>query len=252
MAKFTDKNSYTILFAVIMVVVVGSLLAGIAQGLSSRISENERFEKQQSILYTMGVNNNEGTGDISFISTAEVGAEFQKYITRQLVFQGDSVTEDPEAYLIEVKHEESLAKKDKNYQRRFPLFIGEKDGETLYILPIRGKGLWDAIWGFVALDKEFVVQGVFFDHAGETPGLGANIKERYFMDPFRGEQMMSNGVFKGIDVAKGNNDPANTRKDDHKVDAIAGSTITGDGVSAMIKKDVALYIPYLKTLNKEQ
>lgn len=252
MAKFTDKNSYTILFAVIMVVVVGSLLAGVAQGLSSRISENERFEKKQNILYTMGVNNNEGTGDISFIPAAEVEAEFDKYITKQLVIQGDSVTEDPEAYLIDVKHEESLAKKDKNYQRRLPLFIGEKDGKTVYILPMRGKGLWDAIWGFVAIDKSFVVQGVFFDHAGETPGLGANIKERFFMDPFKGENLMGDGGFKGIEVAKGNNDPANTRKEDHRVDAIAGSTITGNGVSAMIKKDIAMYIPHLEKLNKEQ
>ena len=251
MARFTDKNSYTILFAVIMVVVVGSLLAGIAQGLRGKISENERFEKQQNILYTMGVNNNAGAGDIAFIPPSEVEGEFHKYITHQLVIQGDSVTEDPEAYLIDIKKEESLAKKDKDYQRRLPLFVGEKDGKTVYIIPMRGKGLWDAIWGFMALDENFEVQGVFFDHAGETPGLGANIKERYFMDPFRGEQVMENGVYKGIDVAKGNNDPANMRKDDQRVDALAGSTITGDGVSTMIKKDIALYIPYLKKLNKE-
>jgi len=44
---------------------------------------------------------------------------------------------------------------------------------------MRGKGLWDAIWGFVALDNNLVVKGVYFDHKGETPGLGANIKQRY-------------------------------------------------------------------------
>ncbi len=252
MAKFTDKNSYTVLFAVIMVLVVGSLLAGIAQGLSGKISENQRFEKQQNILYTMGVNNNTGTSDVTFIPTNEVEAAFHKFITHQLVIQGDSVTEDPNAYLIDIKHEESLAKENKDYQRRLPLFIGEKDGSTLYIIPMRGKGLWDAIWGFVAVDKDFVVRGVYFDHAGETPGLGANIKERFFMDNFEGEEIMKGDVFKGIDVAKGNNDPTNARKNDQKVDALAGATITGDGVSAMIKKDVALYIPYLKKLNKEQ
>lgn len=251
MSKLTDKNSYTILFSVIMVVVVGSLLAGVAQGLRSKISENERFEKQQNILYTMGVDNNTGTSDISFVPADKVEGLFHEYITHQYVIQGDSFTEDPEAYLIDVKKEESLAKKDKNYQRRLPLFVGEKDGKTVYIVPMRGKGLWDAIWGFMALDKDFVVQGIFFDHAGETPGLGANIRERFFMDPFKGEELMTDGAFKGIDVAKGNNDPANMRKDDHRVDAIAGSTITGDGVAAMIKKDIAMYIPHLKKLNKE-
>lgn len=250
MAKFTDKNSYTIIFAIIMVLVVGSLLAGVAQGLSGRIAENERFEKQQNILYAMNVDKNQGNGDVAFVPATEVEGEFHKYITKQLVFQGDKVTEDPNAYLIDIKKEEELAKADPNYNRRLPLFIGEKEGETLYIIPMRGKGLWDAIWGFVSVDKDFVVHGVYFDHKGETPGLGANIKERYFMDDFQGEQIMNGDVFKGIEVAKGNNDPVNNRKDDHRVDALAGATITGNGVSAMIKKDVGLYIPYLQKLIK--
>mgnify|MGYP003139341934 FL=1 len=249
MAKYTDKNSYTIIFSVIMVVVVGSLLAGVAQGLKSKITLNERFEKMQNILYAMGINDNEGDGDINFISTDRVEEVFAKNIKKQLVIQGDEVTENPEAYLIDIKKEETMAK-DPNYQRRLPLFGGEKDGETLYIIPMRGKGLWDAIWGFVAVDKSLVVRGVFFDHAGETPGLGAEIKQRYFMDDFKGENIMDGDAFKGITVAKGNNDPVNENKTDNKVDAIAGATITGDGVTAMIKKDVRMYLPYLKSLNQ--
>lgn len=252
MARFTDKNSYTILFSVIMVLVVGSLLAGVAQGLRGKISENERFEKQQNILYAMGVDDNEGVGSVTFIPTKDVEATFHEYIKKQLVIQGEEATEDENAYLIDIKKEESLAKDDPNYKRRLPLFIGEKDGETLYVIPMRGKGLWDAIWGYVSLDKDMVVEGVFFDHKGETPGLGANIKERYFMDDFKGEQIMSGDAFEGITVAKGNNDPLNERKDDQKVDALAGATITGDGVTAMIKKDVAKYIPYLHKLKNEQ
>ncbi|MBT0609128.1 Na(+)-translocating NADH-quinone reductase subunit C [Aequorivita echinoideorum] len=252
MAKRTDKNSYTIIFAIIMVLVVGSLLAGIAQGLRPKITENERFEKQQNILYAMGVNDNAGPGDVAFVPTDKVEESFNKYIKEQLVIQGDSVTEDSQAYLIDLKKEESLAKEDEDYKRRLPLFVGEKDGKTMYIIPMRGKGLWDAIWGFVAVDKDFVVQGVYFDHKGETPGLGANIKERYFMDDFEGEQVMDGDVFKGIDVAKGNNDPTNERKDDQKVDALAGATITGNGVTAMIKKDMALYVPYIEKLNTQQ
>ncbi|WGF94073.1 Na(+)-translocating NADH-quinone reductase subunit C [Aequorivita marisscotiae] len=249
MSKNTDKNSYTIIFAIVMVLVVGSLLAGVAQGLKSKITLNERFEKMQNILYAMGVNENEGDGDINFISTDKVEEVFATKIKKQLVIQGDDVTEDPEAYLIDIKKEETKAK-DPNYERRLPLFVGEKDGQTLYIIPMRGKGLWDAIWGFVAVDKSLVVQGVFFDHAGETPGLGAEIKQRYFMDDFEGENIMDGDTFKGITVAKGNNDPINENKADNKVDAIAGATITGDGVTAMIKKDVRMYLPYLKSINQ--
>jgi Na+-transporting NADH:ubiquinone oxidoreductase subunit C len=248
MANKTDKNSYTILFAIVMVVIVGSLLAGFASGLKPKIKANEKFEKQQNILYAMGINNNEGTGDVAFISTDNVAEVFNKYITKQLVIQGDQATENDLAYLIDIKKESTKAKSG-DYQRRLPLFIGQKDGSELYIMPVRGKGLWDAIWGFVAVDKEMIVQGVYFDHKGETPGLGAEIKQRYFMDDFVGEQLLDKGTFQGIKVAKGNNDPKNLIKDDYEVDALAGATITGDGVSVMLKKDLAMYIPYLKTLN---
>jgi Na+-transporting NADH:ubiquinone oxidoreductase subunit C len=231
-----------------MVLVVGTLLAFLAASLKEKIAENKRIEKQQNILYAMGVNENEGNS-VAFISKDRVEEVFSEYITQQLIFEGEKVTENNEAYLIDLKKEATLAK-DQNYQRKLPLFIGDKDGSKFYIVPMRGKGLWDAVWGYVALDKELVVQGVFFDHAAETPGLGSNIKERYFMDDFKGEHIMDGNVFKGITAAKGNADPKNLDKTDYEVDAIAGATITGDGLSAMLKKDLKMYLPYLQNLNQ--
>jgi Na+-transporting NADH:ubiquinone oxidoreductase subunit C len=247
MEKRTDKNSYTILFAIGMVIVIGSILALAASGFKDRIDENKRIERQLNILYAMGVNENEGS-DMSFVSKDRVGEDFSKYIIKSLVIQGDNVTEDINAYLIDLKKEHALVK-DGDHQRRLPLLIGQKDSITYYIAPIRGKGLWDAIWGYVAMDKDMVVLGVFFDHKGETPGLGANINQRFFMDDFIGEHLFdTSGNFKGISVSKGNADPLNKNKTDNEVDAIAGSTITGNGVSTMIKKELKLYIPYFKTL----
>jgi Na+-transporting NADH:ubiquinone oxidoreductase subunit C len=246
MENRTDKNSYTILFAIGMVIVVGSLLAFAASSLKDRITENKRIEKQQNILYAMGVNANED-GSMAFVSKDVVSEEFSKYITKQLVIQDGNVIEDKNAYLIDVKKEKALAK-EAGYSRRLPLFIGEKEGKSFYVAPIRGKGLWDAIWAYVAMDENMIVQGAFFDHKGETPGLGANIKQRFFMDDFIGEHLMADGAFKGIAVAKGNADPKNANKTDNEVDAIAGATITGDGVSAMIKSDLKLYVPYFQNL----
>ena len=239
----TSKNSYTIIFAVIMVLAVGSLLAFTASSLKPTIDLNEKFEKQQNILYAMGVNENV-EGSAVFIPADSVKQVFDKYIKEQLVIQNGQIRKDSAAYLIDLKRE---LKKDKN-ERELPLFIGEKEGKEFYIIPLYGKGLWDAIWGFIALDKNFVVQGVYFDHKGETPGLGANIKQRYFMDDFTGEEIMQGTEYSGITVAKGNNDPLNDRKDDGKVDALAGATITGNGVTAMINSTVKLYIPYIKDL----
>ncbi len=246
MAINTDKNSYTVIFAAIMVIVVGSLLAFFASALSEKISENERLEKQQNILYAMGINENEDEGSVNFIPTDKVAGEFSKYIQEQLVIEGDQITENDQAYLIDLKKQETAAKNGET--RKLPLFIGEKDGKKFYIIPMRGKGLWDAIWGFVALDQNMVVQGVYFDHKGETPGLGANIKQRYFMDDFAGESILDGTEYAGITVAKGNNDPTNDIKDDNEVDALAGATITGNGVSAMIKESVKLYKPYFETI----
>ena len=250
MSNNTDSNKYTILFAIGMVVVVGSLLAFTASSLKPNIVENERMEKQQNILYAMGVNEN-GATDIVFVGTDKVADEFSKYIAKQLVVdESGNAVENNEAYLIDVKKEQAKAK---NGQKRdLPLFVGQKAGQTYYIAPIRGKGLWDAIWGYVAMDENMVIQGAYFDHKGETPGLGANIKQRYFMDDFNGEKLLTAyGEFKGITVAKGNNDPKNLIKDDYEVDALAGATITGDGVSAMIKSDLKLYLPFFKNLKNQ-
>lgn len=247
MSNKTDSNIYTIIFAIAMVVVVGSLLAFMASSLEPTISENKRLEKQQNILYAMGVNENDESSAV-FISTDKAPQAFSEYIKKQLVIQDGEITEDDQAYLIDVKKEKSAAKKD-DYSRRLPLFVGEKDGQTYYIAPIYGKGLWDAIWGYVSMDENMVIRGAYFDHKGETPGLGANIKQRYFMDDFIGEHLLNgNGDFVGVTVSKSNADPTNKDKTDNEVDAIAGATITGDGVSAMVKSDLKLYQPYFKNL----
>lgn len=248
MSNRTESNVYTVVFSIGMVIVVGALLAFTASFLKEKITKNVELEKQQNILYAMDVNENE-EGSAVFVSTDKAPELFQKYITKQLVItNGTDTVEDQNAYLIDVKQEQDKAKNGGD--RRLPLFIGEKDGVTYYIVPIRGKGLWDAVWAYIAMDNNMVIQGAYFDHKGETPGLGANIKERYFMDDFIGEHLLdSNGNFKGVDISKSNADPINQDKTDNEVDAIAGATITGNGVSAMIKSDLALYVPYFKTLN---
>ena len=248
MAINTEKNTYTRLFAVGLVVVVGTLLAAIDSSLKDKIRINEILEKQQNILYAIGINENEGN-NVSFIAAEKAEEEFNKYITKQIYIQGNEVIEDNKAYLIDVKKQKTLAK-DPSHKRKLPLFLAQKDGRNLYVAPIRGKGLWDAIWAYVSVDENMVIRGIYFDHKAETPGLGANIKQRFFMDDFIGESLLdSQGNFKGVTVSKTNLDPKNEDKYDNEVDAIAGSTITGDGVTAMIRSDLSLYQPYFNSLN---
>jgi Na+-transporting NADH:ubiquinone oxidoreductase subunit C len=247
MAINTEKNTYTVIFATIMVAVVGSILAFLASSLRPAIEKNERLEKQQNILYAMGVNENDGDSGVNFVPTERVEEEFSKYIKKQLVIDlNGNAQEDPEAFLIDMKKQLNALKKGN--EAKFPIFIGEKDGKEFYILPMYGKGLWDAIWGYISLDEGMVVQGVYFDHKAETPGLGANIKMRFFMDDFEGESILDGNSYAGVAVVKGNNDPLNQDKDDNEVDALAGATITGNGVTAMINETLKIYRPYLETL----
>ena len=246
MAINTEKNTYTLLFAIGLVVIVGTLLAAIDSSLKDKIRINKTLEKQQNILYAIGINENEGNS-VSFIAAENAKEEFNKYITKQIYIQGDNIVEDDEAYLIDVKKQKALAK-DPSHERKLPLFIAQKDGKNLFVAPIRGKGLWDAIWAYVSIDENMIIRGIYFDHKAETPGLGANIKQRFFMDDFIGESLLDNeGNFKGVTVSKTNLDPKNEDKYDHEVDAIAGSTITGDGVTAMIRSDLSLYQSYFKS-----
>ena len=249
MALDVNKNSYTIIFAIIMVIVVGAALAGVSNGLKPMIQANQRAEKQQNILYTLGINENKGESDVRMVAADNVEDTFKEMIKGQYYLQDGNLVEDDTAYLISLGQESNKVKKDASYKPKMPLIVAEQDGKDVYVIPLLGNGLWDAIWGFIALDKEMVIQGVYFGHDGETPGLGGEISQRYFMDPFTGEHLLDeNGRFMGVEVYKGNLDPRNERKTDHRVDAIAGSTITCDGVTDMIRNTLRPYVSYFKSL----
>jgi Na+-transporting NADH:ubiquinone oxidoreductase subunit C len=238
--KRTDTNSYTIIFSVILVVVVGSLLAFFANATKEMRDNNDKVKTQMDILSAMGVDSDRS-------NATDV---FNQYIKEQFVIEGEKVTENKEAYLINIKKELDNAKQ--GLVQKLPLFIGEKDGKKIYIVPVRGNGLWDAVWGYIALNDDLKsINGVFFDHKGETPGLGANITESFFKDDFKGEMLFdAEGNYKSVEISKSNGDPNNEDKTDNQVDAISGATITGAGVGAMLKSGIKLYLPYFETLKK--
>jgi Na+-transporting NADH:ubiquinone oxidoreductase subunit C len=229
----TDTNGYTFMFAIIMVVVVASVLAFTATTLQPIQNENVRQEKMQNILATVG------------IDTERSKAEglYNKYITETVALkENGSVDEKVDAFEVDLAKE---LKKPVNKQV-YPLYIANIDSSKYYIIPLRGKGLWDAIWGYVSLKEDVnTIKGAIFDHKGETPGLGAEITQPWFSERFANEKIFDgNGNLVGVSVVKGNVGPSN--KEDNKVDAISGATITGDGVSDMISERLQHYLPYFK------
>ena len=237
-----DSNIYTFLFVGIMIVGIASILAYTSQTLKPMQDENVKNEKMQNILSTVGIN----------VSREDAEESYSKYITQELALKMDGTVNKSLNPFSNLNLAKELKKDYKD--QHFPLYIADIDSERYYIIELRGVGLWDAIWGYISLKSDFnTINGVSFDHKGETAGLGAEITKDWFKDSFIDEKVFNKeGQLVGITVLKGNNDPSNSDKDDHEVDAISGSTITGDGVTDMIKERLNNYLPYLEKLEIAQ
>lgn len=234
-----DSNIYTFLFSAIMVLVVAATLAATATSLQDIQAENVRKEKMQNILATIGI----------VVEREKAPEIYTKYIIEELALVSDgSIDEKIDAFKLKL----NLEIKKPIQQQRFPLYLAKVDSLQYYIVPLRGSGLWDAIWGYVALEGDKnTIKGAVFDHKGETAGLGAEITQEWFQDSFTGEKVFNeNGDLVGINVSKTNNDPKGLDKNDHEVDAISGATITGDGVTDMIKERLQNYLSYFKSKNE--
>jgi Na+-transporting NADH:ubiquinone oxidoreductase subunit C len=233
-----NSNKYTFIFASVMVVIVAVLLSLAAIGLGPYQARNVKAEKMQDILSSIGV-----------MSDAKQAEKlFNEHLKQQLVLntQGQPVTNGISAFDVDLKKELDKARAGKADEQLFPLFVFNKDAKLYYVIPVRGKGLWGPIWGYVALEGDMnTVYGASFGHKGETPGLGAEIETEAFEKQFVGKKILDEtGNFVSVKVVKGGAGPEDT----HGVDAISGGTITSNGVSEMLKRTLASYVPYFKTV----
>ena len=231
-----DSNKATFIFSSVMVVVIAILLSVTAISLAPYQEKNVRVEKMKNILTSVSIPT----------ETAQTEAAFNQYITEQIVLnnKGEQVTGSVTAFDIDLKKELDKVKTGKTNEQLFPLFICNKEGKSFYIIPIRGKGLWGPIWGFISLESDMnTIYGVSFGHKSETPGLGAEIETEKFQQQFVGKKIFDEaGNFVSINVIKGGAKPDNT----HGVDAVSGATITSNGVTEMFERTLNNYIPYFK------
>ena len=220
-----ESNSYTFLFASIMVVIVAAALAFVSSALKPAQNANIENEKRQYILKSFGV---DVKGDAS--------KAYKEFIKNELVFDENGNEIGKDAFSID------LAKT----KGKYPVFNAVKDGKKFFVIPVRGMGLWDAIWGYVSINENLKVDGVVFDHKAETPGLGGEITQDYFRKQFIGESVFdNNGNLQGLQVVKGYSGGNN--KEDGEVDGISGATLTGNGVTEMMVRGLKPYEKYLKS-----
>jgi len=233
-----QTNWYTIVFALLMTLLVAAGLSSMKQYFAPLQKANELlFTKNQILGSVMDL---QGDEDIDSLFDARV----KGYI---LDNKGNIKEEDTDLALGV-----NIIKENKKGDdvRALPLYVFKNEkGESNYILPSVGGGLWGWISCYVALNSSAEeVVGISFDHETETPGLGANIKDDpNFYNDFIGEKIVdASGELKGVAVRKGNGDPLNTDKTDNEIDAMSGATITGDGVTVMLQDDMSDYMPYFK------
>lgn len=240
------SNAYIFRYAGIMVILVAAILSSAAMFLKPYQERNDAVDKMQSILAAAGIE------DVTSANAIEL---FNEYVTNMVVIndKGEVVDdytaankENSKAFKINLK--EQLFNKTNNKPFELALYIIQKDGQKINIIPLRGVGLWGPIWGNIALKDDFkTVVGVTFGHKSETPGLGAEIATKPFQNEFPGKTIFDEtGKFVSIGVVKGGIKNLPVELQSHKVDAISGGTITSTGVSDMLNNVLESYVPYIK------
>ncbi len=220
----TTKNSYTLIYMTVMIVIVSLLLSITSGALKSRQNENIKLDKKKQILSSLpAIDLTKGDAAELYSTTIK---EFNILDAKgELVKQLDPVND------FDYKAGEG----------EYPIYIAEVEGTTKYIIPLNGKGLWGAIWGYIALnDDRNTVYGVFFAHASETPGLGANIVTDNFRNPFVGKEIIKDGKFASIAIMKSGQKAVGQ----DQVDALSGGTVTSKGVESMLQTSLVNYTDF--------
>ena len=213
-----------------MVIIVAIGLAFTHQVLSDRQTANVNTDKMQQILRSLRVD----------VTPAEADGIYRNHIKSAYLITPEGV---------KIEGTEGIEPTDPAFSgdgEGLAVYEAEVEGSRKYIIPMNGTGLWGPIWGYLSVENNgSTVYGSEFGHAGETPGLGAEIVYPPFRNQFNGKELIKNGEFKSIAVVK----PGQTNAERDYVDGISGGTITSKGVDAMLLESVGEYRNFLMNLH---
>ncbi|MEQ8303806.1 MAG: NADH:ubiquinone reductase (Na(+)-transporting) subunit C [Cyclobacteriaceae bacterium] len=243
-----QSNTYIIIFTLITTFFVGGTLAVTSILLGPRQALSIEYDTKSQILLAV----------MELKETDDVLGIYDKRIKSLVVdSEGKEVTTDEKGQPI-VAEKVNVAKNFKlaPEERLLPVFkfMNENDSTQIdaYILPLYGNGLWDRIWGFIALDNNLaVIEGISFGHKAETPGLGARISDDpVISERYKGKKILDDqGNIVSVSMVKGEKgDPL----DEHHVDGMSGATMTGNGVNQMLKSYLECYESYFDKVKSQQ
>ena len=229
----TNSDVYAIIYSAVVVVIVAFLLAGVSSLLSPKQQDNIRLDKKKQILASLNERN-----------LADAAAKYDELIEADYIVNAQGAVVAQEGG-FEVKNE------DVN-EENLPLYVAKVNGATKYIIPMTGNGLWGGIWGYIALNDDCnTIYGVYFSHASETPGLGAEIASDKFQNRFTKDKDGNAIVKKVYDeagkVALAVEKGKGVAGADYHIDAVSGATITCNGLQVMLETKLAPYYNYLQS-----
>lgn len=246
-----NNSTYTYTYVLILSLLVALSLSVTYSVFKPIHDDNEAFATQKDLLSAALT-----VGKVKNMSKSDVEGIFKNQI-KQVVLDANGKDITATAGITAEKIKLSDEKKKEAANRFYPLFIySGADGKQSFIVSVRGKGLWDEIWGWLSINGKDMstIEGVSFDHKGETPGLGAEIKDNpvwfgqfYTKDKGNTPKRIFDdaGNYVSVAVVKGG-----LKSNPHAVDAISGSTMTGDGLAKMLKTGLEPYALYFKSLKK--
>lgn len=238
------NNRYIFRYAAILVIIVAALLSGAAVLLGPYQQRNKDNEKMCNILNAAAIPN---------VSNENAQALFDKHCMQMLLLDGKGNVIDESGIAFNTNLKQELYNKEQGNEYSLPLFVINNGTQNINVIPLQGNGLWGAIWGYIAIaDDCNTVVGANFDHASETPGLGAEITTEKFQQQFQGKTIMKDGQFVSIKVQKGGIITLPETDRTHAVDAISGGSITSKGVDEMINKVLSCYLPYFEKQRNSQ
>jgi Na+-transporting NADH:ubiquinone oxidoreductase subunit C len=221
-----------------MVILVALGLAFTHQVLNEKQTTNVNIDKMQQILRSLNINADAAEAEEQYNVLVKNAYLLDKQGNK--VEGTEGITPNDPAFSTELGSDGA---------KGLPIYEAEVEGTEIYILPMRGAGLWGPIWGYLAVEADgSTIYGSEFGHAGETPGLGAEIVEPAFRNQFTGKELFKEGDFRSIAVVK----PGKSVTNRDYVDGISGGTITSQGVDKMLLQSVGEYKSFLMNLQAAQ
>lgn len=229
----TNSNSYTIIYASVMVIIVAFLLAFVSSTLKPLQDANVAIDKKSQILASLNIRG---------LEKSEIEPKYDAVIVGDQIIKADGTVVNDGAAKDEAAFK--VDSKDIN-ENNMPLYVANVDGATKYVIPVTGRGLWGGLWGYIALNEDCkTVFGAYMSHASETAGLGALLVEPWFQERFLGKKLFKDG---SNDVALTVVKAGAVKEADFEVDGITGATLTTNGVAAMVKDGLQKYIGFINT-----